>query len=893
MFDLPKRMSVRTRAAYVAVAVVIAMGIAYLDWITPKALALGPLEVVPVGFVAWLLPPAGAVVAALICGGVIALEEEARGYGAPDVLVNSFALTVAYLAVGALVAFFRRSSAALLEGSEAQYRTVGDAIPFGVWSADADGTIQYVSQSFLDLIGAKSLDDEALESLRVFVRGGRPFEFEREVSGTDGRRFTIFTRGTPVVEPGGAVRRFVGINLDITERTVVERSLQASEERYRVLTQSMPQIVWVLSPEGNIEWFNERWYTYSGMQRGEQLAGAFIMRVHPADRDRSFRTWISTPRRQTDVYEAQVRLKGGDGNYRWFLSRAAAQIDADGSIIKWLGTSTDIDVSKRAQEQLAFLARATESLTTTLDVDATCDLLARLAVPSIADWSAVFLREEDDSIRTAAIAHSDPVALARAWAMERRYPRGPDSVSPVAQAMRTGETVTAHFSDAAVRRSMTEGDATHERLLASLDFGAALYVPLQSGMRTIGVLALIDRDTQRAFDAADYDLASELARRAAVAIENARAFDRERRVADALQAAFLPPTLPNVPGLTFDAVYSPGAAESSIGGDWYDAFQLGDGRIVLSIGDVAGRGLRAAVVMGRVREAIRAFALQELKPAAILGAVERVLRLSKGETMVTALVAFVDPRAHTLTFANAGHPPPLLATGEGTVEALRLDGLPLGIFDDVEARTRTVALPDEAFLVFYTDGLIELERDVISGIAALRVAVERCYVARTRSAAAVYEAMTHDHAPDDDVAILTIAMQRLTNEPLQLEFPAVPESARLVRAALERFADSAQLDADRRFAIEVAVGEAVTNAIEHAYGIADGRVRIRALQHDGVLDVEVTDDGNWRAPREEGRGRGVQIMRALTKSLAIESTAAGTVVRMSFDTRVEASLPIT
>ena len=271
-------------------------------------------------------------------------------------------------------------------------------------------------------------------------------------------------------------------------------------------------------------------------------------------------------------------------------------------------------------------------------------------------------------------------------------------------------------------------------------------------------------------------------------------------------------------------MYSPGAAESSIGGDWYDAFQLGDGRIVLSIGDVAGRGLRAAVVMGRVREAIRAFALQELKPAAILGAVERVLRLSKGETMVTALVAFVDPRAHTLTFANAGHPPPLLATGEGTVEALRLDGLPLGIFDDVEARTRTVALPDEAFLVFYTDGLIELERDVISGIAALRVAVERCYVARTRSAAAVYEAMTHDHAPDHDVAILTIAMQRLTNEPLQLEFPAVPESARLVRAALERFADSAQLDADRRFAIEVAVGEAVTNAIEHAYGIADGRV---------------------------------------------------------------------
>jgi anti-sigma regulatory factor (Ser/Thr protein kinase) len=411
-------------------------------------------------------------------------------------------------------------------------------------------------------------------------------------------------------------------------------------------------------------------------------------------------------------------------------------------------------------------------------------------------------------------------------------------------------------------------------------------------MRTIGVMALASQDPQRSFDPGDYDMARELARRGAVALENARAYDRERRVADALQSAFLPSTLPKIPGLIFDAVYSPGAAESSIGGDWYDAFQLGDGRVAISIGDVAGRGLRAAVVMGRVREAIRAFALQELGPDEILSAVERVLRLSEVETMVTALVGVVDPRAHTLTFANAGHPPPLLASADGDIETLELEGIPLGIFEDIGRPTRTVVFADDAYLVFYTDGLIELERDVIAGVETLRRAVSGCVVAGRCSASAVYEAVAGDRVADDDVAILTIGAQRLANEALELEFPALPESARLIRAALERFADSARLDADKRFALEVAVGEAVTNAIEHAYGISDGHVFVRAQEDQGTLLIEVRDDGRWRTPRDEGRGRGVPIMRALSSSFAIESGATGTTVRMSFDSRVESALGV-
>jgi len=881
-------MSIRGRSGAVALAAAGAIAVGYVDWATPLTTQYAPLEVVPIALFSWLLPPrVSLAVTALITIGV-AYEEQLSGFRSWDILQNCISLAVSYFAVAILIMFVQRRSETLIESSEAQYRAVGDAIPFGVWSAETSGTLRYVSPSFLALIGAKSLEDDALESLRMFVRGGRTFEFEREITSVEGRRYTIFTRGTPVAEAGTPARRFVGINLDITERTLVERSLQASEERYRLLTESMPQIVWVLSAEGNIQWFNERWYAYSGMRRGEQLAGAFPARVHPSDRPRSFRAWISSPRQPTDVYEAQIRLQSKDGTYRWFLSRAAAQLDASGAIISWLGTSTDIDVTKRAQEQLAFLARATDALATTLDVDATCDVLSRLAVPALADWCGVFLREDDDTIRAGAISHGDPAALARAWAIERRYPRTIDGPSPISLVMRTGTLLSLDAQDAALRQTVAAGDATHERLLESLAFTSTLYVPLHSGMRTIGVLALAHRDPQRHFDPADYDLARELARRAAVALENARAYDRERRVADALQAAFLPTTLPHIPGLALDAAYSPGAAESSIGGDWYDAFQLADGRLALSIGDVAGRGLRAAVVMGRVREAIRAFAIGELEPAEILTAVERVLRLSEGETMVTALVGIVDPRRKTLTFSNAGHPPPVLATGDGEIEMLELEGMPLGIFDDVDRRMRTVTLPDDAFLVLYTDGLIELERDVVSGIAALRVAVSSCFEGGVRTASAVYAAVAGERIASDDVAILTLNTQRLASEPLELAFPAVPESARLIRAALERFADSASLDADKRFALEVAVGEAVTNAIEHAYGIGDGHVFVHAAEADGVLTIEVRDDGSWRAPRDEGRGRGVPIMRALSTTFAIDSTERGTVVRMSFDPRVEA-----
>lgn len=885
MMGLTDQLSGKTHALAALGALILGLAIGAIGIVEPNA-RLAPLEIVPLALLAWIFPIWFGLAAALLVSWL---------FQAP------LSVGFTYVVIVLLVWRIRHISQSRLATSEAELRAIGDAVPYGVWSSSSTGELLSISPSFLAMIGRTWEQErgfgwlhgattergrEKLESWKKLAALQKPFEFERRVKGPDGRLCWILTRGFPLFDAEKKFVRYTGINLDITERKSANVLIQESEERYRYLAESIPQIVWICDAFGNIEYFNDRWYAYSGMRRGEPISGAFPKRIHPADRERTFKTWIASSRGLSDAYEAEVRLRSSDGTYRWFLSRAVPQTSRTGGVARWFGTSTDIDARKRAQDQLAFLARASEALSASQDVDGTCNLLAQLATPTIADWCGVYLLDPSGTIRTVAIAHDDAQALDRAWIMEHSLVRTQQSPGVIAATIRTGEIQSIGLDDPVARRAMGL-DEEHDRRVQSMDFGATICVPMHSNGETIGAIILINRESQRAFEPADFSLAGELARRAAAAVENARAFDRERRVAEALQKAFLPNVLPRIPGLDFDAVYMPGVGDASIGGDWYDAFQLPDGRIALSIGDVAGRGLKAAVVMGRAREAIRSFALQDLSPREILMATERVLRVGDAATMVTAFVAIADPLAHNITFANAGHPPPLLANADGTIEALEAEGIPLGIFDDVEPRERSAPLLDDSLLVLYTDGLIEIDRDVVRGLADLRLAIAGAMRTNERTAAAIYRAVAGTRRIADDVAVLTLATQRLRREALELDLPAVPESARLVRAALERFADAYGLDADHRFALEVAVGEAVTNAIEHAYGIGPGRFAVRAREAGDALDIEIHDRGTWRAPRQEGRGRGVPIMRALARSVTIDSTEMGTFIRMTFANGVE------
>jgi PAS domain S-box-containing protein len=242
------------------------------------------------------------------------------------------------------------------------------------------------------------------------------------------------------------------------------------------------------------------------------------------------------------------------------------------------------------------------------------------------------------------------------------------------------------------------------------------------------------------------------------------AYERERRVATTLQRAFLTQTLPTIDGFAFDAVYRPSEREAAIGGDWYDAFALDHERIVVSIGDVAGHGLDAAVVMGNVRQAIRVVArVVEPDPTAMLDAVDRTLRCDSPNTMVTAFIGIIDTRARTLTFASAGHPPPLMFASDAISE-LTHRGLPLGLRDAAEsAPAATIALPESGMIVLYTDGLIEATRDTDEGERRLSEALASVAESRTEFPAEAIQRLVLREGANDDVAVLTLHISARKN----------------------------------------------------------------------------------------------------------------------------------
>ncbi len=405
-------------------------------------------------------------------------------------------------------------------------------------------------------------------------------------------------------------------------------------------------------------------------------------------------------------------------------------------------------------------------------------------------------------------------------------------------------------------------------------------VPLVARGRTLGVMRIGAPVDDLG---GEPNLWEELAARIAVAVDAAQIYAREHHVADTLQRALLPERLPLDDRLTFDAAYLPGAEEAIVGGDWYDAFRLPDGRIAFSIGDVAGHGLRAALVMGEVRQAIRAAVLDPNSPSLVLERANTIVNMRANPVMVTAIFGIVDPQDGVVTYAVAGHPAPLLVLPGGLVQLLPKDGLPLGIVEAIGASDWTFTLPPGALFALYTDGLIEYSRDVLAGearlIAALREAAAEPAEEPARSLVARVFGTGRN---TDDVATLTVASADVPSRSFGFTFSAVPLAVPLVRRSLQRYAQRLGFDEDRSFALLTATGEAIANAVEHAYPGPPGIVRVQASATDDLLTVVVEDDGKWKpAQRRDERGRGLPLMRALMDAVEIRTHQARTEVRLT------------
>lgn len=406
--------------------------------------------------------------------------------------------------------------------------------------------------------------------------------------------------------------------------------------------------------------------------------------------------------------------------------------------------------------------------------------------------------------------------------------------------------------------------------------------PLEIGNVLLGA---IQWELERPFDAFEVEVARTLAKIVAAGFERSRSSAFQYRIADRLQRALLPGDLAHPPGVRFDTSYLPATHETDVGGDWYDAFDIGDGRIGISIGDVAGHGLDAAVVMGEARRAIRVAAAGAASPAQLLDYVNDILTFDESAGMATAIAGFFDPVTHVLEYASAGHPPPVYAGPDRRPFALPAGGMPLGIPGAVASPNRTFTIEPGASLFVYTDGLLEYGRDILAGEEALIAAIANLPAAQDADHAVLLnDAIFAECSNTDDVATLVLRSQRNWNDSETFVYSAEADLAAAARSAVRNHPALTEYSLEYVGDVIAAAGEAIANAIEHGSGAADATFRVHIAHVAQTLEIVVENDGQWHpAQHGEERGRGIPIMQALATSMRIATNRDRTSVRLTFN----------
>lgn len=570
-----------------------------------------------------------------------------------------------------------------------------------------------------------------------------------------------------------------------------------------------------------------------------------------------------------------------------------------------------------ARRNLALLNEAGARIGNSLDLETTARELLDVAVPRFCDLASVDLYQgllagdetpqglADGSAELRRVAFSSavsdaPVAIA-ACCPPGEGPPEPTAVgqvhrfpfnSPCADALRTARPQLIPGQD---------GDSAPE---LGVVVQSTLAVPMVAHDTVVGLVQFSRTKGSEPFGERDIALAVELAARAAVCIDNARLYRREHERALILQRSLLPPGDPEAAGLDIACRYLPGNTATEVGGDWFDVIQLPGHRTALVVGDVMGRGLRAAAAMGELRTAVRTLALLDLEPAEVLAALDEIAQglgapagthggarsATRGRQsadkssdlseiyLATCVYAVYDPVTRRCTIANAGHLPPVVVEpGEPALMLEVPSGLPLGVGGEPFEETE-VELPDNALLALYTDGLVESrDHPLDEGMDAFRAALADPGRRLEDVCDHVLNALDTHHG-EDDIALLMARVQGLPAESVgDWKLPAEPQSVsrarelargQLVTWGLEGLVDTTEL----------LVSELVTNALR--YG--EGEIRIRLLL-DSTLVCEVWDGGLVQPRRRRARdtdegGRGLQLVGLLSLGWGSRRTPHGKTV---------------
>ncbi|MFE9441827.1 SpoIIE family protein phosphatase [Streptomyces sp. NPDC006602] len=586
---------------------------------------------------------------------------------------------------------------------------------------------------------------------------------------------------------------------------------------------------------------------------------------------------------------------GGDGRMYAWLARMAPITDAKGRVRGVCVAAHDFTDQYLARERLQLVNEASIRIGSTLDVTRTAQELADVFVPALADFVSVDLLDPPDGGEPFTGRLTAPVRLRRA-AHRSVNPGTPEAVakpgqtdvypapSPQADSLVAGHTIVASTETRDIAEWLAWDPVRKDRIK---EYGvhSTMSVPIQARGQTLGVAVLTRFRRPDPFTPDDVLLAEEVTARAAVCIDNARRYSRERETALALQRSLLPRSLPRTAAVEAASRYLP-AARAGVGGDWFDVIPLSGMRVAMVVGDVVGHGIQASATMGRLRTAVRTLADIDLAPDELLTHLDDlVVRLSTeaggegrpGEVGATCLYAVYDPVSRRCTLARAGHPAPVMLLPGGAPQEVDMPpGPPLGL-GGLPFESAELELAEGTVLSLYTDGLIESrERDVDAGHALLCDALAAPSASLEETCDRVLHGLLPQGGALDDVALLLARTRGLpASQVATWDIPADPALVAPIRKQVV-----AQLDrwwlSEATFTAELVVSELVTNAIR--YGSQP--IRLRLIHDETTLICEVSDTSHTaphlrRAKTWDEGGRGLLLVAQLTQRWGSRHTTDG------------------
>ena len=535
--------------------------------------------------------------------------------------------------------------------------------------------------------------------------------------------------------------------------------------------------------------------------------------------------------------------------------------------------------AEAAHQRLSILATASTVLTTTMELDELLARLTRVLTPIAADWCVIELVERDGQVEHVAVSHRNREAADELAAFLRSAPVPTDGDGPIAEVLRSGQARLAEPPAITGLVAQAAADRGRPDLAERFSLQSSVIVPIEARGTVFGVL-ILSTEGDRRLDDDDLDLAVEIAHRAALAVANARAYQQEHEIAESLQRALLPTTVPAVAGLEIAVRYVTATDGALVGGDWYDVLTFTDGTTGIVIGDVVGHDIAASTSMGQLRSALRVYAWEErARPAAALARVDRLFD-QLGLAYATCVFGVLDLESCTFCWSNAGHPPPLLVRGGKASFLVEGSGTLLGVTGGDGTEEATTDLQEGDLLVLYTDGLVERRGE------SLQVGLGRLAAAATDAPAddaevlceALLEALVPATANrDDDLAILVARVRTQEPDPgvHRLPFDPKPESVALTRG----FTAGVLEGAGWREQVDTAVllvSELVTNAVRHA----QGPCALVATFAGDTFELRV-EDGDPKAPTPrpadilDENGRGFVLVGALADDWGVRTLPGG------------------